>query len=121
TVALNAVPAVCALGLPVLPVPLPGEAVSPGTKICNFVNAPALTVINGLVFGLRTGVVMSEDVTVQLPAVFRVTLTVLVPASRAAVPGSVAFASVEVIPTVSVTVLTKFQFASTARTVTLKR
>ena len=44
TVTLNAVPAVCALGVPVLPVVEPAEAVSPGIKSCSFVNAPTLTV-----------------------------------------------------------------------------
>ena len=41
------------------------------------------------------------------------------PATRAAFAGSVALASVEVMPTVSVIELTRFQLASTALTVTL--
>src|SRR6185503_10260615 len=90
TVTLNAVPAVWALGLPVLPVALPGEAVSPGTRICNLLNAPAFTVIGGLVFGLRAPLLMSVEVTVQLPAVFSVTLKVRVPAANAAFAGNVA-------------------------------
>ncbi len=48
TVTLNAVPAVCALGAPVLPEPLPGAAVSPGSRICSLLAAPALTVIDEL-------------------------------------------------------------------------
>src|SRR5262245_11360528 len=45
TVTLKAVPAVCPLDVPVLPVAVPGAAVSPGTSICNFVNAAGLTTI----------------------------------------------------------------------------
>src|SRR5205823_4862021 len=59
-------------------------------------------------------------VTVKLPAVLKVTLKAFVPATSAALAGNVALASLEVIFTVSVTVLIKFQFASTALTVTLK-
>src|SRR6266536_475615 len=44
TVALNAAPAPWAVGVPVLPVAVPGAAVSPGTSNCSFTNAPALTV-----------------------------------------------------------------------------
>ena len=49
TVTAKAVPAVCAVGVPVLPVVFPGMAVSPGTSNCNFAKAPAITVIGGLV------------------------------------------------------------------------
>src|SRR6266702_5512382 len=42
TVTLKAVPAVCAVGVPVLPVPVPGKAVSPGASSCNFTNAPEI-------------------------------------------------------------------------------
>jgi len=52
TVTVNAVPAVSALGLPVFPLADPGAAVSPGTRSCSFVNAPAITVIDGLVFAV---------------------------------------------------------------------
>jgi hypothetical protein len=48
-----------------------------------------------------------------------VTLKLCVPATRAALAGKTAFASEEVIPTASVTVVTGFQLASTALTVTL--
>src|SRR6266581_4728851 len=44
TVTLNAVPAPWAIGVPLLPVAVPGAAVSPGTSNCSFTNAPALTV-----------------------------------------------------------------------------
>jgi hypothetical protein len=61
---------------------------------------------------------MSVAVTVREPAVLSVTLNVFVPATSAAFAGSDAFASEDVIPTVSVEE-TRFQFASTAFTVTL--
>src|SRR5205823_1741808 len=64
--------------------------------------------------------VMSVAVTVCAPAVLRVTLAVRVPADNAPLAGSVALASLEVIPTVSVAVVTVFQLASTALTVRLK-
>ena len=37
-VTLNAVPATCALGVPVLPVTVPGAAVSPGARSCSLAN-----------------------------------------------------------------------------------
>ena len=46
-------------------------------------------------------------------------MKVLVPEESAAFTGRLALPSLEVIPTVSVTVLIKFQFASTAFTVTV--
>ena len=107
------------LRVPVFPLALPGEAVSPGTKSCSFVNPAALTVIEELVLAVLVPSVMSVAVTVPLPAVFKVTLNVLVPATSAALAGKVAFRSLDVIPTVSVTLFTRFQFASTALTVTL--
>src|SRR5262249_2539270 len=45
TVTVNAVPAVCAVGVPVFPVVVPGAAVSPETKIWSFANAAVITVI----------------------------------------------------------------------------
>ena len=42
----------------------PGEAVSPGISNCSFVNAPAFTVVDGLVFAVFVPSVMSEAVTV---------------------------------------------------------
>ena len=59
TVTLNAVPAVSAVGTPVLPVPVPGAAVSPGSKSCSFVNAPAPTKIAGLVLPVFVASVIS--------------------------------------------------------------
>jgi hypothetical protein len=119
TVTVNELPAVCAVGVPVLPLALPGAAVSPGTSTCSFVNAPALTVIAGEVFAVFDPSVTSVAVTVAVPAVLSVTLKFFVPPTSAAFAGSDAFASDEVMPTVSVDE-TRFQFASTAFTVTVK-
>ncbi len=119
TVTVKAPPAVWAEGAPVLPEAVPGAAVSPGSRICSFVKAPALIVVAGLVFAVIAPFVMSVAVKVFDPAVFGVTEKVLVPVTSAALAGSVALASVDVIPTVSVE-LTRFQFASTALTVTVK-
>ena len=100
TVKLYGVPEASAEGVPVLPVAVPGAAVSPGASNCNFTNAPALTVTEGLVLAVLVPSVISVAVTVQLPAVFKVTLRFLVPATNAALAGKVALASLEVIPTV---------------------
>ncbi len=51
TTPLNEVPAVCAVTLPLLPVAVPGAAVSAGRRICSFANAPAPTSTVVLVFG----------------------------------------------------------------------
>src|SRR5439155_25783113 len=69
TVALNAVPAGWAVGVPVLPVAVPGAAVSPGTSTCNFTNAPAFTVMDGLVLEVLLPSVTSLAVMVRVPAV----------------------------------------------------
>ena len=61
----------------------------------------------------------SRQVTVRLPAVRSVTLSVCVPATNAVFPGRVAPASLDVIATVSL-VLMRFQLASTALTMTSK-
>src|SRR5436190_1479828 len=118
-VTLKAVPEAVAVGVPVLPVAVPGAAVSPGRRICSLVKAPTLAVIDGLVFAVLVASVMSEAVIVQLPTLLKVTAKVLVPPVRAALAGWVSLASVVVMPTVSV-LLARFQFASTALTVTLK-
>ena len=97
---LKGIAAVWAVGVPVLPVALPGEAVSPGARICNFVNAPTLTVMAGLVLAVLVPSVRSVAVTVQLPTVLNVTLKVFVPATNAALAGRVALESLEVMPTV---------------------
>src|SRR2546430_764060 len=93
TVTVNAAPAVRAEGAPVLPVALPGEAVSPGARICNLVNAPTFTVMGGLVLAVLVPSVMSVAVTVRLPAVLSVTLKTFVPATSAALAGKGALGS----------------------------
>ena len=70
-------------------------------------------------FAVIVPCVTSLAVTVAAPAVLSVTLKDFVPATKAALAGSVAFASLDVMLTVSL-VLTTFQFASTELTVTLK-
>jgi hypothetical protein len=56
---------------------------------------------------------------VFVPAEFKTTVNGDVPAANAALPGSVALESLDEIATKSDMVLTRFQFASTAFTVTL--
>src|SRR5439155_1137405 len=63
--------------------------------------------------------VMSVAVTVAVCTVFSVTLNCFVPEENAAFAGKDALVPDEVIPTMSVTVVTTFQFASTAFTVTV--
>src|SRR5438128_1154706 len=75
--------------------------------------------MSGLVFAVLVPSVMSVAVTVQLPTVLLVRLKLFVPATSAALAGRRSLGSVQVMPTVWV-LLTKFQFASTALTVTLK-
>src|SRR5216684_1076876 len=74
----------------------------------------------GLVLLVMLVCVVSEAVIVAVAAVLKVTplVNVLVPATKAALAGSTAFVSVVLIATVSF-VLTRFQLASTALTVTL--
>jgi uncharacterized protein YbjT (DUF2867 family) len=64
--------------------------------------------------------VLSVAVNVRLPAVFSVIEKDLVPAAKAALAGSPAFTSEEVMATTSVALFTAFQLASTALTVTVK-
>ena len=52
TVTVKAAPAVWGLGVPVLPVAVPGAAVSPGASNCSFTNAPAFTVMEELVLAV---------------------------------------------------------------------
>src|SRR2546426_1653453 len=60
TVTLNAVPAVCAVGVPVLPVPVPGKAVSPGANSCSLAKRAGLTATEGLVLAVFAGSAGSE-------------------------------------------------------------
>ena len=101
-----------------MPVAVPGAAVSPGKRSCNFTTGPVFTVIVVLGAGM-VGLVTSEAVIVRLPAVFNVTPNVPLPFASVAFAGKVAFGSVALIVTVSF-VLTTFQKVSTALTVTLK-
>src|SRR5438046_2384980 len=119
TVTLKAVPAVCAIGVPVLPVGVPGALVSPGTSNCNFANAPELTVMDALVLEVLDPSVMLVAVAVALPTVLSVMLKLLVPETRAALMGRLALVSEELMLTVSVTFVTRFQKASTAFAVAL--
>ena len=84
------------------------------------VNCDGFTVMSGLVLGLLLASVTFVAVTVKLPLVFNVTLKDFVPATRAALDGSVAVESLDRIRIVSVAVLIRFQLASTAFTVTLE-
>src|SRR6266699_3477973 len=120
TVTLKGVPAACALGVPALPLIVPGMAVSPGTNNCSFAKRAGLTVTDGLVLAILVPSVTSVAVTIQLPAVFRVRLRNPVPLSSGPLAGKLALLSDDVGPTVSVAFVTRFQLASTPFTVTLK-
>src|SRR3989442_1764720 len=123
TIAVKAVPAIWAVGAPVLPVAVPGTVDSPGASNCNFTNAPALIVTLALVLAVSAAAA-SVAVTVRVPAVLKVKLDkVRVPATSDRLPGVaplssaiVALLSVLVIVTLVVAVLTTFQLASTALT-----
>src|SRR5439155_1656669 len=101
TVTLNALPEFSEVGVPVLPLVVPGAAVSPGAKICNLAKAPTFTVMAGLVLPGIAACVTSEAVTVALPAVLSVTLNMPLPLASAALAGKAALASLEVMATVS--------------------
>src|SRR5436190_1997140 len=118
TVTLKALPAVWFVGAPVLPKAVPGAAVSPGTSNCNFANAPTFTVKEGLVLGVIDPRVISDAVTVRVPGVLSVIVKFFVPPMSAEFVGRLALLSLDVMPTTSF-VLLKFQFASTAFTVTV--
>src|ERR1051325_2857243 len=121
TVTLNGVPAVCGVGVPILPPPatLPGAAVSPGTRSCNLANAPTFTVKVGLVLLVFEPSVMSLAVRVQLPTVQFVRLNDRVPDVSAVFAGNTVFGSVLARLIVGVTLETTFQLSSSALTVTL--
>ena len=98
---------------------VPGAAASPGANNCNFTRVPALTVKLELVFAVLLPSLRSVPVTVALPAVFKFRLKLRVPSANGPFAGNAALLSELVIPTVSPALLTRFQFASTALTVTL--
>src|SRR5438093_8609848 len=119
TVAVNEVPAVRAVGAPVLPVAVPGAAVSPGTSNCSFTKAPALTVTLALVLAVRAAAA-SVAVIVRVPAVLKVKLDkVPVPATNVRFPAVtplssalIAFVSVLLMITLGTALGTMFQLAS---------
>src|SRR5690349_5762271 len=84
------------------------------------VNCALLTVMLGLVLAVLVPSSRSRAVKVKLPLVFKRTSRFVVPASRRVAIGRVALASLELRAIVSVAVLTRFQKASTALTVTAK-
>src|ERR1043166_246219 len=110
-------------GVPVFPVEVPGAAVSPGTRICNTVKALGATVAFALVLAVSVPLV-SVAVIVRVPAVLKVRL------GKMRVPEtSVRFPAVALLSSAMVALLsellrlilgvapaTRFQFASTART-----
>src|SRR6266404_1250318 len=108
------VPAVCALGVPVFPVLLPGAYVSPGRTTSSLLTAAEFTVIAVLVPDDFVPSVMSVAVHVDAPAVRFVTLNDLAPETNAAFAGNTALLSLLVRPIVSAAVLVTFQLASTA-------
>src|SRR5947207_2807839 len=73
--------------------------------------------MGALVAAVLVGSVISLAVSVGLPAVLSVTLKVFTPETNEALTGKTALASLELMLTVSVTLVIRFQFASTARTV----
>src|SRR2546425_13232094 len=111
--------AVCALGVPLLPVLLPGANVSPGSTTSSLFTAAGFTVMAGLVPDDFVPSVVSVAVHVQVPAVLFVTLKFLAREAKAAFAGSTALASLLAMTIVSVAVLATVQLASTALTVRL--
>src|SRR5205823_13676925 len=111
-------PAVCVVGAPLLPLAVPGAALSPGASNCSFSNAPAVTLMAGLVLLGIPAWVASAAATVAVPAVLSVRLKLAVPATSGALAGNAALVSLELMATVSLVLIT-FQLASTALTVTL--
>src|SRR5438445_13179926 len=76
--------------------------------------------MEGLVLFVLVGSITSEAVRVWLPPVLKVTLRFWVPATSAVLAGRVALVSLQVIAITSVTLVMRFQKASTALTVTLR-
>ena len=71
TVTLNGASDVSAVGVPVLPVEVPGDAVSPGTNSWSFANAPAFTVTLAVVYPVNP---VALAVMVRVPPVLKVKL-----------------------------------------------
>ena len=70
--------------------------------------------IDGLVLFVLLGSFTSEAVSVWVPAVLKVTLRLCVPATSAVLAGRAALVSLQVIATTSMTLVIRFQKASTA-------
>jgi len=64
TVMLKPVPAVWVVAVPILPMALPGAAVSPGARTWSLANGPAFTAMDELVLAVLVGSVRSEAVMV---------------------------------------------------------
>ena len=79
---------------------MPGAADSPGSRIWSLLKAAAFTTMEGLLLLVFVPSVASVAVTVALPAVLRLRVKVLVPETRAALAGKVAFVSLELMATV---------------------
>src|SRR5204863_308890 len=102
---------------------VPGAAVSPGRRSCNFTNADPLTVIEDLVVAVGAPEA-SLAVSVRVPLGLKVKLdsapehesNVSLPAVPPLSSAIVAFASEVVMFTFGVALATTFQFASTALT-----
>src|SRR5438445_6355337 len=83
------------------------------------VNWAALTVMAGLVLAVLLPSDTSLAVSVKLPLVLKKTINARVPFTSEEPAGKVALVVEEVIPTVSLMLVSTFQLASTALTVTL--
>src|SRR5262245_6046928 len=79
-----------------------------------------LTVMAGLVLAVLVPSVRSVAVRVKLPVALKETIRLVVPPAMAVAAGKVALASLALRPTVSFSVLTRFQKSSTALTETAK-
>src|SRR5258706_12279789 len=66
---LKSTPATCVVGVPDFPVADPETGVSPGTKICNLLIAPASTLINEDVLGLKLNPLAVPLATIIQPGV----------------------------------------------------
>ena len=123
TVTLNPLKAFCPLGVPDLPVVVPGAAVSPGTRSCSFAKSPGFTTTFALVLAVNV-LAASVAVTVRVPALLKVRLdNVRVPPTNVTLPAvaplSLAIAALPselVIVTFATELATTFQLASTALT-----
>lgn len=96
--------------MPVLPVVVPGAAVSPGTSSCNRANVPSFTIAGVLVFAVMSSLVTLVAVIVCKPFVLNVILKfVRVPDTKAPFTGKIALGSELVIAMRSVAEVILFQ------------